>query len=104
MKNIVSGLTSRTYWVCVRFFFFSSSGFTEQSLAIHSPGQLRCTKKTKAIKIDTFAGFGKYINSPPNSPYVYGGEAPLTPQPSPLPDARDSPSRVTNGTPNGMYM
>lgn len=47
-------------------------------------------------------GFGKFIKSPPNSPYVYGGEAPLTPQPSPLPDARDSSSRVTNGTPNEL--
>ncbi|CAH0731555.1 unnamed protein product, partial [Brenthis ino] len=50
-------------------------------------------------------GFGRFIKTPANSPYVYGGEVPMTPQPSPQPPhSPHSPGRVTNGTPTELSL
>ncbi|CAH2248854.1 dihydropyrimidinase isoform X2 [Pararge aegeria] len=48
-------------------------------------------------------GLGKFLPTPANSPYVYGGKAPSTPQSTTLHYAPDSsPARVTNGTPTEL--
>ncbi|XP_061380299.1 dihydropyrimidinase isoform X1 [Danaus plexippus] len=47
-------------------------------------------------------GYGKFLPTPPNSPYVYG-EVPTTPQPERV-EYLPSPARVTNGTPTELQI